>query len=608
MSLHNAFGLFALLAIPFLILIYVIKQEHKEKNVSGTYIWHISERFLKKRLPLKRVSKLLAFILQLSMLAALGISAAAPFASVGGASGHIAIIDASASMRWESGAESRFSRAINEAKELINDPGCNSVSVIIAGDSPYFAVKDAKTENEAKLALDGIECGYGGSDIYTAMELARGLYSQNGGGKILLYTDVEYTDPYNVTVVDMKNGEKNIACMDLIYGGRTFTGTVASFGEDKDVIVGLKIDGVIKDTRTVSCKDGERVTVKFAVDSSNFGTAELFVRDEDGFLDDNSFTVTGKSMESVNVLVTGEDTFFIESALASMGNAKVTVKKKYEKSDNGKYELYIFHGNTPLGTQSFPNKGVSVGFLDLDHDKQLDGYIDIFCPFQAAYVDSYIGCISGAYESSPLLMGAEEELQKVYVKAINWFAQYNPNWHPVLQVSGPRTYPVCLENITESAYNYVFAFPVSQSNLALTPAFAIILNNALKLASPPVIESRCVDIGSPVAVNLPDGTLKSDIILPDNTIEQVKSGEAYTPDLPGIYTLEYEKSKQEKKAYFFARIPKGEYDTSSDAMLYVSNVSGGRALVEQKSIVPVIAAVILAVMLAEWGYWYRGRF
>ena len=54
MILSNLWGLLLLLAIPVLILIYIIKRENRERAVSGTYLWHLSERFLKKRLPIKR--------------------------------------------------------------------------------------------------------------------------------------------------------------------------------------------------------------------------------------------------------------------------------------------------------------------------------------------------------------------------------------------------------------------------------------------------------------------------------------------------------------------------------------------------------------------------
>ena len=43
-------GLLGLLGIPVLIVIYIIKSKYTEQTVSSTYLWKLSERFLKKRI------------------------------------------------------------------------------------------------------------------------------------------------------------------------------------------------------------------------------------------------------------------------------------------------------------------------------------------------------------------------------------------------------------------------------------------------------------------------------------------------------------------------------------------------------------------------------
>ena len=48
MSLLNPLGLLALLAIPVLVLIYVIKNKYTEQTIASTYLWQLSEKFLKR--------------------------------------------------------------------------------------------------------------------------------------------------------------------------------------------------------------------------------------------------------------------------------------------------------------------------------------------------------------------------------------------------------------------------------------------------------------------------------------------------------------------------------------------------------------------------------
>ena len=50
MRFLNPAGLWLLLGVPILIIIYLIKAHHEERQVSSTYIWKLSEKFMKKRL------------------------------------------------------------------------------------------------------------------------------------------------------------------------------------------------------------------------------------------------------------------------------------------------------------------------------------------------------------------------------------------------------------------------------------------------------------------------------------------------------------------------------------------------------------------------------
>ena len=55
MSFMNPSGLWLLLGIPVLIILYLIKAQHEDRPVSSTYIWKLSSRFMKKRLPIQDI-------------------------------------------------------------------------------------------------------------------------------------------------------------------------------------------------------------------------------------------------------------------------------------------------------------------------------------------------------------------------------------------------------------------------------------------------------------------------------------------------------------------------------------------------------------------------
>ena len=56
-------GLLGLIAVPILIIIYIIKNKYVEQVVSSTYLWTLSEKFLKRRNPIRMITGIISLIL-----------------------------------------------------------------------------------------------------------------------------------------------------------------------------------------------------------------------------------------------------------------------------------------------------------------------------------------------------------------------------------------------------------------------------------------------------------------------------------------------------------------------------------------------------------------
>ena len=57
MSFQYPWGLLLLLAIPVLIVIYILLNKYKEDTVSSSYVWELSKKFIKKKNPINTFSK-----------------------------------------------------------------------------------------------------------------------------------------------------------------------------------------------------------------------------------------------------------------------------------------------------------------------------------------------------------------------------------------------------------------------------------------------------------------------------------------------------------------------------------------------------------------------
>ena len=133
MNLLYPIGLLGLIGIPILILIYILKSKYKEYTISSTYIWNLSERFLKKKSPISKLSGLLSLILQILTVLFLSFALAHPIISIpNSARNYVLVVDNSASMQIDSRMQ-------------------------IVKDEMLTLVKNAKNDSEFKRGIEDLQ-------------------------------------------------------------------------------------------------------------------------------------------------------------------------------------------------------------------------------------------------------------------------------------------------------------------------------------------------------------------------------------------------------------------------------------------------------------------
>ena len=137
MSFLNPAGLWLLLGVPVLILVYLIRVRHEDRPGSSTFIWKLSSRFMKKRLPVQQIKKFLTFLLQLLIIVTVALLAARPAIISGPSCDYIAIIDGSASMQnADDTGKTRFQYALEEVETLaVQAERGHTVSVLVANNA-----------------------------------------------------------------------------------------------------------------------------------------------------------------------------------------------------------------------------------------------------------------------------------------------------------------------------------------------------------------------------------------------------------------------------------------------------------------------------------------
>lgn len=278
MTLLTPLGLLGLISIIVLIIIYIIRPNYQQKMISSTFVWKLSLKYRKKRVPISKLRNILLILCQILILTACALILAQPsqiLKSEVEVPEVIAIIDSSASMRAEYDGETRFTRAINEVIQDTDDVFAKDgiVTVILADENPSYLVQGIRANNKTQLenALEPLldeytGCAYGDSDMESAMALCEDIVLKNPATEIYVYTDTEYAYvPENIKVIDVcDENEWNAAILDASTdfneGYYSFCVDVACYGRDQEIELYLEV-------QNANAADSNDVgsTIKFTV-------------------------------------------------------------------------------------------------------------------------------------------------------------------------------------------------------------------------------------------------------------------------------------------------------------------------------------------------------
>lgn len=300
MTLLTPLGLLGLLGVVALIIIYIIKPNFQNKYVSSTYVWKLSLKYRKRKIPTSKLRNILLIICQVLILVSCALILAQPNLILKQQIKEtevIAIIDSSASMRTECADadyidQTRFEKAVEEVKilsdEVFSENGFFSV-ILADANSTYLQYRiNLDTSQDLDASLDELlkgdtACSFGSSNMDAAIDLCEEVLDENPYAEIVIYTDSEYISiPDGIKVVNLANSEEgkewNAGILDayaeLYEGFYVFNVDIATYGRSETVKLCLDIYGAnpssdFPDGFTypfdyyINCIDGETMRVVF---------------------------------------------------------------------------------------------------------------------------------------------------------------------------------------------------------------------------------------------------------------------------------------------------------------------------------------------------------
>ncbi len=555
-------GLLGLLGIPVLIVIYIIKSKYTEQTVSSTYLWKLSERFLKKKNPLSRLTGLISLLLQILCVLAISLTIAHPVLTVPGAArDYCFILDGSGSMQMEhEDGVSRYEIGKQRIADMIDDAADGSTFTLIHAAQKTTTVFE-KTENKdaAKALLAGLSCSYSDATLADAQALAQAYFAENSGTDVYLVTDRGYQTHDNIELIRLcDESAQNYALDGVSYTvqGETVTvsGYVTSYRSDATLALELYADDgqTALATNTVVTKREKATPFQLSAKIAEFTSLRVQIANGDVLASDNSVVLFDlQSDAAYKILLVSDRPFFIEAALGAVGKTNITVKSTEEYHNDLGYGLYIFDTFMPA---SMPGDGA---IWLINPTSSAD---DLGFSVQGEMTLAEAGVLELSRQSTSMVQELTRDMtgEEVHVTGYVKCGMYR-KFATLMSYQGN---PVVFAGTTALGNRLaVFAFDLHNSNIAMRMDFVMLVRNLAEYSFPAVLEQNSFICGEEVQINLLANTESIRVDAPSGQVHYLSCESAvasFVPAEAGVYTVTVTVGGSPRTFYLHAGVPEAE--------------------------------------------------
>ncbi len=610
-------GLLGLIGVPILILIYLLKNRYTEQTIASTYLWRVSERFLKRRNPLSKITGIISLLLQIAFVVTISLVIAHPIITLRGtADEYCFVVDGSASMSMEENGVSRLDSVKAEINKIVEEAGSGSVfSLVYVTDitETVFELEDDKTSVASRV--NALQCAGGSVDFTDSIGVAQRLFNENPSVITYLLTDADYAEHTNVNVINVAKQEVNVSIFDVTYkslGGNAYTvsGTAVSYGGDAttDIEVRNNLEDRVLGKQTLHLAEGAETPFSMTFESESFYSLSVTSSAQDAMEEDNYAKVYDiKSENAYTALLVSDAPFLLRSALDAVSNATLTVMtteeyRSLEESlsvENQRvsgYGLYIYDMYTPVnlpvdGTIWFvgPTEHANGAGFSVQGEVSLD---------EGARIELNQSTNSVMKKFTNGLIG-----DGIYMKKYTKCGVYG-NFYTIYSYAGN---PVVFTGETDAGNReVVFAFNLHDTNFTLSSDYPILLYNLLEYSFPTVVEKTEYNCGDTANINVVPGCTGIRVTRPDGSIFYADSMSAVSEIAlteVGEYQIALENSAgSDRTFYVYSAVPMAERctRTASDGVYSIRGEAGHEG--RDGRFDPIVILFVLAALFftAEW--------
>ncbi|MDE6690754.1 MAG: BatA and WFA domain-containing protein [Clostridia bacterium] len=626
-------GLLGLLAIPFLVIIYIIKSKYTEQTITSTYLWTLSERFLKRKNPINRITGIISLILQIFIVILLSWALAHPvFTLPGKALDYCFILDGSGSMQTVQDGTSRFEAGKERIRDMISSAADGSTfTLITTGNTTDMVMKEVDDKRTALRRLDAVEPAYVASNLSTAAEMATEYLEANPACKFYLITDktVENTTDV-VTVINVAGNVSNYALdgVDWKYDGANtvVTGKAYSYESAANLTIEVFVDGAktaaaAADLAVTQGDEGVNFSITLPAQQAGEGQDEqqqrlrfdsltVSIKQKDSLALDNSVTLYSKLADDKSrALIVSNQPNFIEFTLGAYKDGgipyTVVTPDEYTESENAGtldkysgYGLYIFQNYTP---KAMPAEG-AVWFVN--PDTGVDGTSGFSCRSAEILTNPVqLKLNSSSKNKVRNLLKNTDDAEYTYVKEYLRLGT-NRDFTTLMYCGGD---PVILAGSnTYGNREVVFGIDlIKSSDFAMSYNGRILLYNLIEYTFPSLVDSNKLYCGEPLSVNVLSNCRSIQVVSPSGKEEWLSTSAAiaeYELTEVGEYTVTAvinNGTKQEAKVY--SQLPVAERTlNAAESYFTVSGDTSNRKRDGRYGELLYAFIILAVIVVADW--------
>ncbi|MDE6001648.1 MAG: BatA domain-containing protein [Clostridia bacterium] len=568
-------GFLALLLIPILILIYIIKNKYTEQTVASTYLWTLSQKFLKHRNPISEIAGIISLILQIIAVILVAVVISRPvFAVRGAADDYCFIFDGSGSMNISRDGESRFDMGKRKITDIINQSveGC-TYSLIFVGDTTSVIYEEL-TDKQQAITLLNERCtpSHSAVGFSYALSAAQEYFNANPSLTTYLVTDKSYDTSENVEIIDVSSHEENYALSGVEAnfkdGVLKVGGAATSYENAADLRINLYINGEETQRDSISVHVEKLVSYSFSFEVSveSYSSIRVEISNTDALALDNCVTVFSDETENEReVLIVGSSNF-IRGALMSQEGANVTViePEDYVKVTKS-YDLYVFDSFSP---RTLPSGG-AVWFINPVSTNDIP---EANFTYQSEVIIEGDGLFEYSKDSNTIVRRLLDGMEKSDAYVIRYIKCGIPAGFKTL-ASFEGTPLIFTGDNKFGRKETVFAFDLSDSSLPLTYDFMRLVTNLYSYTFPKLCESSYY-VGDVMTVNMESSYEDVRITSPSSKTYSLDTDAPFaefTVEEVGVYTISVKSGDGERIYHVYAAFPEEErFTTVSDSSFSLS--------------------------------------